>query len=117
MNWYLEVLKKYAVFSGRARRKEYWMFVLINCIILVALNVVGGLVGDGGMAGNIYSLGVLVPSVAAGIRRMHDTDRSGWWLLVPIANLIFAVTGGQPGPNKYGPSPKAGEPMLAASRA
>jgi uncharacterized membrane protein YhaH (DUF805 family) len=117
MNWYLEVLKKYAVFSGRARRKEYWMFVLFNVIIMVALNVVGGIVGDGGIVGSLYSLGVLVPSVAAGIRRMHDTDRSGWWLLVPIANLIFAVTEGQPGPNKYGPSPKAGETMMAASRA
>jgi len=93
------------------------MFVLFNVIIMVALNVVGGILGDGGLIGTIYSLGVLVPSIAAGIRRMHDTGRTGWWLLVPIANLIFAVTDGQPGPNQYGPSPKAGEPVFAASRA
>lgn len=109
MNWYIEVLTKYAVFSGRARRKEYWMFFLFNTIIAFVLGIVVGLsgAGDGGEAiTNIYSLGVLIPGIAVGVRRMHDTDHSGWWLLLPIVNLIFACTEGTPGPNRFGPSPK-----------
>lgn len=107
MSWYLEVLKKYAVFSGRARRKEYWMFFLINLIISFALGFVGALLGDkGGIIGNLYSLALLVPSIAVGVRRLHDTNRVGWWLLVPIVNLIFLAEAGHPGVNQYGPNPK-----------
>jgi len=98
MNWYLDVLKKYAVFNGRARRKEYWMFFLFNLIIVFVLSFIEGMVnssnnGQSILAG-IYNLAVLVPSIAVGVRRMHDTDHSGWWLLFPIVNLVFALTEG-----------------------
>lgn len=111
MGWYLAVLKKYAVFSGRARRKEYWMFVLFNLVFSFLLGFTDGLLGLIGESGygllsSIYSLAVLIPSIAAGVRRMHDTDHSGWWLLFPIVNLLFAVRDGT-GPNRFGPDPKA----------
>ncbi|HEY8665718.1 MAG TPA: DUF805 domain-containing protein [Tepidisphaeraceae bacterium] len=101
----MEVLKKYAVFEGRARRKEYWMFVLVNVIISLVLGIVGGLIHLPIIA-NIYNLAVLVPSIAVGVRRMHDTDHSGWWLLLPIVNLVFACTDSTPGPNRFGENPK-----------
>jgi len=107
MNWYIEVLKKYVVFTGRARRKEYWMFILFNLIITIALGFVGGVLGMRGIIANLYSLAVLLPAIAAGIRRMHDTEHSGWWLLVPIVNLVFAVKEGTRGDNRFGPDPKA----------
>ncbi len=110
MNWYLEVLKKYAVFDGRARRKEYWMFFLFNFIIAFALGFVVGLVGLPTYFAQIYSLAILIPAIAVGVRRMHDTDHSGWWLLFPIVNLIFAVTEGTRGDNRFGPDPKAATP-------
>ena len=104
MNWYLEVLKKYAVFDGRARRKEYWMFFLINFIIAVVLGLIETIVGT------IYELVVLIPSIAVGVRRMHDTDRSGWWLLLPLVNLVFLAQEGHPGDNQYGLNPKTATP-------
>ena len=107
MDWYIGVLKKYAVFEGRARRKEYWMFFLFNVIIAFVLGFIGGMLGVK-ILGNLYSLAVLVPAIAVGVRRMHDTDHSGWWLLFPIVNLIFAVTGGTQGDNRFGADPKAG---------
>jgi uncharacterized membrane protein YhaH (DUF805 family) len=107
MNWYLEVLKKYAVFTGRARRKEYWMFFLFNFIIAFVFGFVEGLLGGPGIIGNIYLLATLIPAIAAGVRRMHDTDHSGWWLLLPIVNFIFAVTEGTRGDNRFGSDPKA----------
>jgi uncharacterized membrane protein YhaH (DUF805 family) len=118
MSWYLGVMKKYAVFDGRARRKEYWMFFLMNVIIYVVLAFVGGMIG--GMIGTapgvdesplvlIYQLAVLIPALAVGVRRMHDTGHSGWWILFPIVNLVFAVTEGQKGENKYGLDPKSSE--------
>ena len=108
MDWYLMVLKKYAVFDGRARRKEYWMFFLFNVIIAVVLGVIGGLLGDNrGLLANIYSLAVLVPGVAVAIRRMHDIGKSGWFMLIPIYNLILACEDGNRGDNQYGPDPKA----------
>lgn len=108
MNWYLDVLKKYAEFNGRARRKEYWMFFLFNLIISFVIGFVCGLIlGEKGrIVANIYSLAVLLPSIAVGVRRMHDTDHSGWWIIVPIVNLVFACIEGTPGPNRFGPDPK-----------
>jgi uncharacterized membrane protein YhaH (DUF805 family) len=119
MNWYLEVMKKYAVFSGRARRKEYWMFVLFNMIIVFVLSFIEGMIGTTSSRNgqsiltNIYQLAVMIPSIAVGIRRMHDTDHSGWWLLFPIVNIIFAVSEGTHGDNKYGSDPKAISQVLA----
>ena len=112
MKWYLEVLKKYAVFNGRARRKEFWMFYLFNIIILVVLGLIEGFAGiapnsDQSVLGNIYQLAVLIPTIAVGVRRMHDTDHSGWWLLFPLVNLAFAASEGTQGDNRFGPDPKA----------
>ncbi|HEY9626597.1 MAG TPA: DUF805 domain-containing protein [Coleofasciculaceae cyanobacterium] len=114
MDWYLTVLKKYAIFSGRARRKEYWYFVLFNFLISFGLGLIDGLigltVGDSGLGllGGLYSLAVLIPSIAVGVRRLHDTGRSGWWLLIGIIPIIgtiilivFLASGTQPGPNQY----------------
>jgi uncharacterized membrane protein YhaH (DUF805 family) len=113
MSWYLEALKKYAVFSGRARRKEYWLFVLFNLIFAILLGFTDGMLGlvsdsGQGVLSSVYQLAVLIPSIAVGVRRMHDTDHSGWWLLLPIVNLVFAVREGTNGPNDYGPDPKGG---------
>ena len=118
MGWYFAVLKKYAVFNGRARRKEYWMFFLCNLIIGFLLGIIEGILGissqgDQSILANIYMLAVLLPSLAVGARRLHDTNRSGWWLLisfVPIIGaivlLVFLVQDSQAGQNQYGPSPK-----------
>lgn len=115
MNWYFQVLKKYAVFHGRARRKEYWYFVLVNFIIGFVLSFIGAYAGLAPVRdpGFIYTLFVFIPSIGVSIRRLHDTGRSGWWLfisLIPfigaIIMLIFTVTDSQEGTNQYGPSPK-----------
>lgn len=119
MNWYLEVLKKYSAFSGRARRKEYWVFLLFNIVISVALAVIDGATGTFseemglGLLGGVYALAVLIPSIAVSVRRLHDTDRSGWWLLlavVPVLGaivlLVFMALDSKPGENQYGPNPK-----------
>ncbi|MBF0519479.1 MAG: DUF805 domain-containing protein [Nitrospirae bacterium] len=108
MNWYLAVLKKYAVFNGRARRKEYWMFILFNFIISFLLGFIEGLVGSSyGILSKIYNLAVMLPAIAAGIRRMHDVGKSGWFVLIPFYNLYLAVSEGTKGDNRYGPDPKA----------
>ncbi|UBO75265.1 DUF805 domain-containing protein [Aeromonas rivuli] len=115
MAWYLTVMKKYAVFSGRARRKEYWMFVLCNLGIALVLSLLGQLIGLKEQIANLYSLVVLLPSLAVGVRRLHDTDRCGWWLLInliPVVGtlvfLYFMVCEGEAGPNRFGEDPKAG---------
>jgi uncharacterized membrane protein YhaH (DUF805 family) len=117
MNWYLDVLRKYAVFGGRARRKEYWMFVLFNFIISFVLGLIDGFLGmaDSGIGplGGLYTLAVLIPTIAVGVRRLHDTGRSGWWLLIALIPflgwlvlLFFFVQDSQAGSNEYGPNPK-----------
>ena len=119
MNWYLEVLKKYAVFKGRARRKEYWYFILFNTIISFVLSVMeeaaGGLGPEEvvGLLGGIYALAMLIPTLAVSVRRLHDTGRSGWWILIVlipfigfIVMLVFMVLDGTPGQNQYGANPK-----------
>jgi uncharacterized membrane protein YhaH (DUF805 family) len=85
------------------------MFFLFNFIIAFVIGFLTGLLrmGAAGSAiSSLYSLAVLIPAIAVGVRRMHDTNHSGWWLLVPLVNLIFACTDSQPGPNQYGPNPK-----------
>ena len=118
MEWYLKVLRQYADFNGRARRTEYWMFTLFSVIISVVLalidNLVIGTSATGfGVLGLIYSLAVLLPSLAVGARRLHDTNRSGWWLLIGLIPLVGAIilivffaTEGNRGPNPHGPDPK-----------
>lgn len=115
MNWYISVLKQYAVFSGRACRTEYWMFVLCNVIVMLLLGMVDKLIGgDKELISSIYSLAVLLPSLAVAARRLHDTDRSAWWLLLGLIPIIgtlvliyFMVCNGQQGPNRFGDDPKA----------
>ncbi len=119
MNWYIEALKKYVVFNGRARRKEYWFFVLFNILIFIALGIIDGVTGSFspeigmGLLSGIYWLAVLIPGIAVSIRRLHDTDRSGWWLLIglipiigAIVLLVFMVQDSKPGQNQYGTNPK-----------
>lgn len=119
MSWFVAALKKYAVFGGRSRRKEYWYFVLFNFIVTVVLALIDGAIGtlntsSGlGLLSGIYGLAVLVPSIAVLVRRLHDTNRSGWWILISfvpligaIVLLVFAVQDSTPASNGYGPNPK-----------
>ena len=113
MNWYLGCWKKYAEFSGRARRKEFWMFVLFNFLASVAIGIVDGILGTNGALGGLYSLAVLIPSLAVAARRLHDTDRSGWWQLIALIPLIgfiillvFLCSDSKPGENRFGANPK-----------
>lgn len=103
---FIDVIKKCTDFSGRARRKEYWMFVLVNFLVAVGIGVVEGALGMNGAIGNLYSLAMILPAIAVGVRRMHDTNHRGWWLLLPVVNLVFLVLDSQPGPNRFGPNPK-----------
>ena len=118
MNWYLAVLKKYAVFSGRARRKEYWMFVLFNIIFSIVAVILDNVFGTAmeevgyGVIYILYCLAVLIPSLAVTVRRLHDTGRSGWWIFITfipfigaIWLLVLLVMDSQAGKNKYGPKP------------
>nr|WP_231372743.1 DUF805 domain-containing protein [Aureivirga sp. CE67] len=102
-------MKEYANFNGRARRKEYWMFVLFNSIISVILTLIGFVAIGNDIIGNLYSLAVLLPSLAVGVRRMHDVGKSGWFILIPIYNLILFCTDGDRGENEYGANPKEEE--------
>ena len=113
MNWYFEALKKYAVFDGRAHRTEFWLFFLFSFIISLFLGVIVGLVESLWFITTLYALAVLIPGLAVSVRRLHDTNRSGWWILtglIPIlgwiALLIFYVEDSRPGANQYGPNPK-----------
>jgi len=105
MKYYLMVLQNYATFTGRARRSEYWYFVLFNAIISFVFGFVCGLMQIPELS-YIYTLAVFIPSIAVGVRRMHDVGKSGWFLLIPIYNFILAVSEGEKGDNKYGPDPK-----------
>jgi uncharacterized membrane protein YhaH (DUF805 family) len=107
MSYYIAVLKKYAVFSGRARRKEYWLFILFNTLAIFCLAFIQGLAGLHVDLASIYDLAVLLPVLGVSIRRMHDANHSGWWILLPIVNLIFACEDGTKGENRFGPDPKA----------
>jgi len=123
MEWATLPLKKYAEFTGRSRRKEYWLFVLLTLGIYIVAGIVDSIMGLAGMVGGLYgpvmlivALGLLIPSIAVAMRRLHDTDRSGWWLLIAfipfigsIVLLIFFVLEGTRGPNRFGPDPLAGE--------
>ena len=129
MNSMFEPLRKYAQFSGRARRAEYWQFLLlvigIEIVFMVLISLAGGSMAPGAAVPQsgpalvvtlvylVVMLGLLVPSVAVSIRRLHDTNRSAWWLLlalIPVLGalvlLVFYVLDGTPGPNRFGPDPK-----------
>jgi uncharacterized membrane protein YhaH (DUF805 family) len=119
MEWYLLVLKRYAEFSGRSRRKEYWMFTLYNMVIYMVLYIAGFVTLErSGIAmvffglAFLYALGVVVPSLAVAVRRLHDIGKSGWFILigiipvVGIALLVLLCLDSTPGDNQYGPNPK-----------
>lgn len=114
IDWMLIGWRKFADFSGRARRKEFWMFVLGSVIISVILSIIGAIIHTSFLS-YIYSLVALVPSIAAGVRRLHDTNRSGWFILlglIPLVGLVliyFYVLEGDRANNQFGPDPKAGE--------
>ena len=141
MEWALLPLKKYSDFKGRSRRKEFWLFMLLIIIVSVIAGIIDGILGMEGMFGGLYgpvtllaALAFVIPQFSVGVRRLHDTNRSGWWILlgfVPIVTmaltmltglaifnllalvalvlLYFFVLEGTRGPNQYGPDPKAGE--------
>ena len=144
MEWMLLPLKRYAQFSGRSRRKEYWMFVLLIFIIYVIAMILDSLLGfgtttryadvsetgaaagfnsSGGIITLLAMLALFLPSLAVAIRRLHDTDRSGWWILIGlipliggIVLLVFYCTDGTKGPNRFGPDPKGENPADLAER-
>nr|WP_290444133.1 DUF805 domain-containing protein [Pseudoalteromonas sp. XMcav2-N] len=116
---YLSVLKNYTEFKGRARRKEYWLFMLCNLIVMIVLGLVDMMLGmyseeaGVGLVSGLYALAVIIPSIAVGVRRLHDIGRSGWWMLLtfvplvgPLVLLVFNVMDSNPGENEYGPNPK-----------
>lgn len=122
MDWYIAVLKKYAQFSGRSRRKEFWFFTLISSLLSIALSVADNVLGlpsfgDGyGLLAALYSLFIFIPNIAVIVRRLHDQDRTGWWaliMLVPIVGifvlLYFMVQNSQKGTNRFGGNPKENE--------
>jgi uncharacterized membrane protein YhaH (DUF805 family) len=116
MNWYLKVLKEhYLDFSGRARRKEYWMFTLVNLIISWSLGSLDFIFGTTffSLISVVYSLLVFIPSLAVAVRRLHDVGKSGWYYLlifIPIIGwiwlLVLLVTEGESNSNKWGENPK-----------
>ena len=159
MEWMTMPLKRYAEFNGRSRRKEYWMWTLMLVLVYFAFGILAGVLGGGAMMGMasgstggmaaaggaalivigllcIFALAVFIPGLAVTIRRLHDTDRSGWFILLPLAGyaialigtaaqssalsligglayfalaitlLVFMCLDGTPGPNRYGPDPK-----------
>ena len=106
MKYYLKVLQNYATFKGRARRSEFWYFCLFNGIIYTALIIFSTIAPEMGLVYGIYWLATIIPYLAVGVRRMHDTGKSGWFLLIPLYNLILCCTDGDIGANKYGDDPK-----------
>ena len=119
LEWMLMPLKRYADFSGRSRRKEYWMFVLGVLIAAIVLGIIEGILGLSGMVGGAYGpltlllvLAVIVPSIAVQVRRFHDQDKSGWFVLLALIPfigglvvLVFMLLEGTKGPNRFGPDP------------
>nr|WP_315198336.1 DUF805 domain-containing protein [uncultured Aquabacterium sp.] len=103
-----EIIERAAVFSGRASRQAYWMFFLFALLTSFVIGFATGVVqaithADLMFIPNLYALALLIPSISIGVRRMHDSDRSGWWLIVPFVGLVFLFVAGTPGANRFGP--------------
>lgn len=119
MDWYIKAIQNYAIFEGRARRKEYWMFILINFIFAILAGIAGALLRFPFLI-SIYTLFAMVPGIAVSVRRLHDTNRSGWLLLLNLVPIIgpllivywFCLEGSYEA-NQYGPSPKARDSLTA----
>lgn len=123
MNYYSICLSKFADFSGRARRREYWTFALVNCLIAMLLLILGLAFGEDSPASNImvtiFYLIMLVPNLSVSVRRLHDIGKSGWYMflsLIPLIGglilLVWALMDSEPGENQYGENPKEGEKTL-----
>jgi uncharacterized membrane protein YhaH (DUF805 family) len=114
MHYYIRVLRKYAVFTGRSGRKEFWYFILFNLIVFFTLDKIGFLLNasvdssDHSILAEIYNLMILSPVIGVWIRRMHDVNKSGWHMLIPFYNFMLACAAGTTGMNDYGPDPKGG---------
>lgn len=120
LDWMLMPLRRYADFSGRSRRKEYWMFIVGVIVAAVLVGIIEGVLGMSGMVGGVYGpltlvllLGIIVPSIAVQVRRFHDQDKSGWFVLlsfIPFLGglivLVFMCLEGTKGPNRFGADPK-----------
>lgn len=114
MHWYILALRNFANFQGRARRKEYWTFVLVNLLILLVLTLISAMSSssagrDHALVDTVYplfTLAVFISGVAVSIRRLHDSGRSGWWAIVPLVGLYFLCLAGDAGQNRYGADPK-----------
>ena len=117
MEWMILPLKRYAEFGGRSRRKEYWMYTLFTFLVGIATTAIDALfgysLGDNGPVNGIVALAMLCPGLAVSVRRLHDIDKSGWWLLLvllPIIGwivlIVWACTDGTRGTNQYGVDPK-----------
>ena len=120
MGWFLMALKKYAVFSGRSRRREFWFFMLFYVIIVFVLAYLDAAIGlttserGAGILSTVFVLAMLIPGLALTVRRLHDTGRTGWWVLIGfvplignIVLLVFMCLDSESGANQYGPAPKA----------
>jgi uncharacterized membrane protein YhaH (DUF805 family) len=112
MNWYMMPWQKFAKFDGRACRAEYWTFTLINIVIAMVISFVEGMVGSPGILGILFTIAIVVPSIAVGVRRLHDIGFSGWLILIGLvpllgglALLVMFVLPGKPAGDKYGPDP------------
>lgn len=123
MNYYSICLSKFADFSGRARRREYWTFALVNCLIAMLLLILGLAFGEDSPASNImvtiFYLIMLVPNLSVSVRRLHDIGKSGWWLfigLIPLIGslllLVWSFMDSEPDENQYGENPKEEEKTL-----
>ncbi|GAA3966223.1 DUF805 domain-containing protein [Allohahella marinimesophila] len=117
MEWYKKALQNYVVFTGRAHRTEYWMFILIHILILLGIGLVERTLGLGNFLSGLYSLVLFIPLISAAVRRLHDTGRTGWWyllMLIPVIGTIIIIImlalDSEPGANEYGPNPKGLNP-------
>lgn len=114
MDWYISAWKKALVFKGRARRKEYWLFHLFTLLGSILLGLIMGLtesvVGEqevlNKLLKNAFIIASMIAGLSAGVRRMHDIGKSGWWIIVPFVSLVFACFNSQPHENEYGANPK-----------
>lgn len=130
MSWFIAATKNYATFSGRARRSEYWYFVLFYLIIIILLAAIDGIIGTFSQRGGIgvfsglFALGMFIPAIAVTVRRLHDSDRSGWWFLIgfiPLVGglilLVFCVLESTAGENRFGDNPLAAAKRMRINRA
>lgn len=123
MDWFIDPIKNhYFDFEGRATRKQFWMFVLFYILAAIVIAVVESMIGMEDILTSVYGLALLLPYLGLAARRLHDINKSGWWLLIGIVPvigfivlLIFYVKEGDAGANQYGPSPKSGDSDISAN--